>query len=330
MTDQEKLKIAAQALEDSIGGQAACLRAVELTLEALQGAVPAGWRLVPIEPTEAMVSAMHDVIELPYNYANKAHKYQAKHTYAAMLAAAPQPAAQCTNSDTWNCKYCRKTESCEALKDPRNFASAAESHGCHGGDDSTLAAESQQEPAKGCLRCVTPKKCAVWGCVPGTFPTETSAQPTGRFAGLREALAQPTEPSGEPVAFVQSLDKPSPRCVTDLKYCTIAEHDNGDHLKYIPLYTRPAVQQEPAGEPVAHFGSAYVNENGVHITTVLGPVAIPQDAALYTRPAVPLSDEQKRQGYKAASEQYQGMGLMEFFLEGVSFAEREHKIGGAE
>jgi hypothetical protein len=42
------------------------------------------------------------------------------------------------------------------------------------------------------------------------------------------------------VAFVQSLDKPSPRCVTDLKYCTIAEHDNGDHLKYIPLYTRPA------------------------------------------------------------------------------------------
>jgi hypothetical protein len=45
-------------------------------------------------------------------------------------------------------------------------------------------------------------------------------------------------------------------------------------------------QQEPAGEPVAHFGSAYVNENGVHITTVLGPAAIPQDAALYTRPAV--------------------------------------------
>jgi hypothetical protein len=41
-------------------------------------------------------------------------------------------------------------------------------------------------------------------------------------------------------------------------------------------------QQEP--EPVAHFGSAYVNENGVHITTVLGPVAIPQDAKLYTHP----------------------------------------------
>lgn len=34
----------------------------------------------------------------------------------------PEPVAQCTNSDTWNCKYCRKTETCDALKDPRNFA----------------------------------------------------------------------------------------------------------------------------------------------------------------------------------------------------------------
>lgn len=31
------------------------------------------------------------------------------------------PVAQCTNEDSWNCKYCRSTESCEALKDPRNF-----------------------------------------------------------------------------------------------------------------------------------------------------------------------------------------------------------------
>jgi hypothetical protein len=46
---------------------------------------------------------------------------------------------------------------------------------------------------------------------------------------------------------------------------------------------KPLVEQEQ-GEPVAHFGSAYVNENGVHVTTVLGPVAIPQDAKLYTTP----------------------------------------------
>jgi hypothetical protein len=23
-----------------------------------------------------------------------------------------EPVAQCTNSDTWNCKYCRRTETC--------------------------------------------------------------------------------------------------------------------------------------------------------------------------------------------------------------------------
>jgi hypothetical protein len=40
MDTETKLRIAAKALEQSIGGQAACLRAVELTLEALRGAVP--------------------------------------------------------------------------------------------------------------------------------------------------------------------------------------------------------------------------------------------------------------------------------------------------
>jgi hypothetical protein len=55
-------------------------------------------------------------------------------------------------------------------------------------------------------------------------------------------------------------------------------------------------------EPVAHFGSAYVNENGVHVTTVLGPVAIPQDAKLYTHPQPkrePLTDEQIEKIIKA-------------------------------
>lgn len=41
-----------------------------------------------------------------------------------LYLAAPQPAApvaECTNEDSWNCKYCRKTETCAALKDERNF-----------------------------------------------------------------------------------------------------------------------------------------------------------------------------------------------------------------
>ena len=38
------------------------------------------------------------------------------------LAQPEKAVAECTNSDTWNCKYCNKTESCGALKDSRNFA----------------------------------------------------------------------------------------------------------------------------------------------------------------------------------------------------------------
>jgi hypothetical protein len=39
-----------------------------------------------------------------------------------VLAKPEQAVEECTNSDTWNCKYCNKTESCGALKDSRNFA----------------------------------------------------------------------------------------------------------------------------------------------------------------------------------------------------------------
>ena len=42
---------------------------------------------------------------------------------AALAQPEQKPVAQCTESDSWNCKYCRKTESCKALQDPRNFAS---------------------------------------------------------------------------------------------------------------------------------------------------------------------------------------------------------------
>lgn len=74
----------------------------------------------------------------------------------------------------------------------------------------------------------------------------------------------------------------------------VVEPDNEHRKKfpqcYVPLYTRPQPSQD---EPVAHFGSSRVNENGAHITTVLGPVAIPQDAKLYLRPqsarAVPVA-----------------------------------------
>jgi len=60
------------------------------------------------------------------------------------------------------------------------------------------------------------------------------------------------EPAGETVAFVKSLDVPAGSFVTDLKYCSCAEHDSGDHLKYIPLFTRPAVEELQRLAPFVH------------------------------------------------------------------------------
>ena len=72
---------------------------------------------------------------------------------------------------------------------------------------------------------------------------------------------------------------------------------------------KQALAEQPAQqEPVAHFGSAYVNENGVHITTVLGPVAIPQDAKLYTSPPAQrtwagLTDEEVKECFDSVATQ---------------------------
>jgi len=75
-------------------------------------------------------------------------------------------------------------------------------------------------------------------------------------------------------------------CVRDM----VGHPDNLEYIDHQVAKIEAAL--EAKDEPVAHFGSAYVNENGVHITTVLGPVAIPQDAKLYTTPPQrkPLTD----------------------------------------
>jgi len=70
---------------------------------------------------------------------------------------------------------------------------------------------------------------------------------------LRARLAQPEQepvatlfgslpvydvpPKQEPVAWVETLENAQPHCVTDLKYCSVMQHERGEHLKYIPLYT---------------------------------------------------------------------------------------------
>ncbi len=45
-----------------------------------------------------------------------------------------QEPEKCINSDSWNCKYCRKTATCKAIDDPRNY-------------DGTIKPQPAQEPA---------------------------------------------------------------------------------------------------------------------------------------------------------------------------------------
>ena len=80
------------------------------------------------------------------------------------------------------------------------------------------------------------------------------------------------------------------------------ERDVNKRMRDLHFAERDALAAElatlKAQEPVAHFGSAYVNENGVHVTTVLGPVAIPQDAKLYAAPKA-LAPEQVEAAWRA-------------------------------
>lgn len=54
------------------------------------GAVPDGWKLVPSEPTLKMREAFSSVDQLRYTVSNR-KLFKAKHSWDAMLAAAPQP-----------------------------------------------------------------------------------------------------------------------------------------------------------------------------------------------------------------------------------------------
>jgi hypothetical protein len=98
MNTKTQLTIAAQALEESIGGQAACLRAVELTSEALRGSVPAWIATKDQMPPEGVRVFFMDT---QYNrvgfdtYMGEGYTCTASHwMHIPALAAAPQPAQE--------------------------------------------------------------------------------------------------------------------------------------------------------------------------------------------------------------------------------------------
>lgn len=104
--------------------------------------------------------------------------------------------AQCTNSDSWNCKYCKKTNTCEALKDPRNFGQTV--------DKERVPKEDELEPlAPGLLAKLrasvaddAPPQCEDEGCPfyntgatcqpkeNGCVATMPEEKPTGQVYGI--------------------------------------------------------------------------------------------------------------------------------------------------
>lgn len=120
------------------------------------------------------------------------------------------------------------------------------------------------------------------------------------ITALQEALAeQPAPVQQEPMISTEHgpwipSTHPGEEGESYCKRCLLRDKFLGSRQCDPHIVPTPAAQQQ---EPVAHFGSAYVNENGVHVTTVLGPVAIPKDAKLYTSPPaqrtwVGLTDEE--------------------------------------
>lgn len=74
----------------------------------------------------------------------------------------------------------------------------------------------------------------------------------------------------EPVAWARNLTDPRPDTVTDLIYCSVAEHERGDTLSYIPLYTRPqasAAVPEELIEMADRFGCIAHMYNGMKRST---------------------------------------------------------------
>jgi len=96
MDTKTKLLIAAQALEQSIGGQAACLKAVELTLEALRGAVPAESATRPANSQEWAGMSAATAFLLVNRHADGWPDIDLMMNEWRIANPAPQPAAQPT------------------------------------------------------------------------------------------------------------------------------------------------------------------------------------------------------------------------------------------
>jgi hypothetical protein len=99
-------------------------------------AAPAVWK---DHDTAKLVNDLRDVaIEFHDSQQLRERIAQIVRPVATLMAQAPAAPAQCTNSDSWNCKYCRKNKVCDALGNcgerPRAAAALIRGHGITKGE----------------------------------------------------------------------------------------------------------------------------------------------------------------------------------------------------
>ena len=226
---------------------------LEAEVQALRGAVPAGWKMVPIKATEAMLQA-------------GAFRLGPFSTWAEMLAAAPQPERHdelrcAVGNCTFNGGVATHTPGCPSAPQPAaqptdmRTMELAESVGL-------IGPESRTHDLHGAIQRFH-----------DLIAAEASIKAAQAFA---QTLAQ--EPAGEPVGWInaQALEE----------------------LRKPEMTWMPAWNRQNCTNPVA----------------------------IYTRPAVPLSDEQIAE----ITVDFYGSAIHEDDYGFARAIEAAHKIGGAE
>jgi hypothetical protein len=237
--------------------------------------------------------------------------------------------------------------------------SAAESHGCHGGDDSTLPAAQPavprafeyQHPMTGHailsyddnadLRLLIADKGYVKEPL---YTSQPAAQPTYGSPELEQLILDRLAQKAQPAA--QPADVPETK-LGDMRTLELAEsagligpesrtHDlHGAIQRFHDLIAAEAsikaaqvfaqtLQQEPAGEPLFWY-----DEEGGELYPPTDQYRPDECIALYTRPAVPLRDEFLISLWSGSDSPRPVLGKNKV----LAFAraiETEHKIGGAE
>ncbi len=183
-----------------------------------------------------------------------------------------EPVAKCTNSDSWNCKYCRKTESCDALKDTRNFAAPP---------------QPVQEPVA--------LDCGEYGCAEGCCGTASclpSAKRKSKAQPVQEPAQEPDVPEAtfgnlKPVGWFEpphGAFRANPQCRIRFPSQLLSWQ--------IPLYTHPPkAEPKPVQEPVAWMDIA---EDGTRLSVRQWSDGNNEEVPLYAAPPQrpPLTNEE--------------------------------------